>query len=127
MCYVIYSAQGADQVHAWLTRHLPEGPHPPIIRPFNYLKLIITTTALLGTITFLTVAGPIIWPLLQNRNLWAAISLIAVLLFTSGQMFNHIRHTVYAGGDGKGGVSIFAGGFQNQHGLETQIVAGICE
>ena len=42
-------------------------------------------------------------------------------------MFNHIRHTPYAGGDGKGGVSIFAGGFQNQFGLETQIVAGVCK
>ena len=29
-------------------------------------------------------------------------------------------------GDGKGGVSYFAGGFQNQFGLETQIVAAMC-
>lgn len=120
--------QSADAVHAWLSRHLPEGgPRPPIVRPFHYVKLIVVTTTLLGLITFATVAAPYIWPVMQNRNLWAAISLIAVLLFTSGQMFNHIRHTAYAGGDGKGGVSIFAGGFQNQFGLETQIVAGICE
>jgi len=117
--------QTAEAVHAWLSRHLPPGPRPPISRPFNYLKAVIVTTSLLGVLTFLTIAAPYVWPLLQNRNLWAAISLIAVLLFTSGQMFNHIRHTPYAGGDGKGGVSIFAGGFQNQFGLETQIVAGV--
>ena len=120
--------QSAEAVHAWLSRHLPEGgPRPPVVRPFNYVKAVIVTTALLGLVTFFTVAAPYVWPVMQNRNLWAAVSLIAVLLFTSGQMFNHIRHTAYAGGDGKGGVSVFAGGFQNQYGLETQVVAGICE
>jgi oligosaccharyltransferase complex subunit gamma len=119
--------QSADAVRSWLVRHLPAGPHPPVLRPFNYLKFVIGMTAFLGIVTFATVAAPYVWPIMQNRNLWAAISLIAVLLFTSGQMFNHIRHTPYAGGDANGGVSVFAGGFQNQFGLETQIIAGICE
>jgi hypothetical protein len=65
-------------------------------------------------------------PIIQNRNLWAGGSLIAVLLFTSGHMFNHIRKVPYVSGDGRGGISYFAGGFQNQLGLETQIVAAIC-
>ena len=42
-------------------------------------------------------------------------------------MFNHIRKVPYVAADGKGGVSYFAGGFQNQFGLETQIVAAMCE
>jgi oligosaccharyltransferase complex subunit gamma len=79
----------------------------------------------LGGVTLLTVAWPYIIPVLQNRNLWAAFSLITVLLFTSGHMFNHIRKTPYVAGDGKGGVSYFAGGFSNQFGLESQIVAAI--
>lgn len=83
--------------------------------------------AILGGISFLSVAAPYIVPIIQNRNLWAAISLIAVLLFTSGHMFNHIRKVPYVAGDGKGGLSYFAGGFQNQFGLETQIVAAICK
>ena len=83
------------------------------------------TTAVLGGVTFLTVAWPYIIPVLQNRNLWAAISLITVLLFTSGHMFNHIRKTPYVAGDGKGGINYFAGGFSNQFGLESQIVAAI--
>jgi hypothetical protein len=65
-------------------------------------------------------------PVIQNRNLWAGGSLIAVLLFTSGHMFNHIRQVPYVSGDGKGGIIYFAGGFQNQLGLETQIVAAVC-
>jgi len=64
-------------------------------------------------------------PVIQNRNIWAGISLISVLLFTSGHMFNHIRRVPYVASDGHGGISYFAGGFQNQFGLETQIVAAI--
>jgi hypothetical protein len=122
----VCSTQSADAVRTWISRHLPDGPHPSVSRPFNYLKLVVVTTSILGVITFFTVAAPYVWPLLQNRNLWAALSLIAILLFTSGQMFNHIRHTPYASGDSNKGLQIFAGGFQNQFGLETQIIAGIC-
>ena len=42
-------------------------------------------------------------------------------------MFNHIRKVPYAGNNGKGGLTYFAGGFQNQFGLETQIIAAICK
>ena len=84
-------------------------------------------TSLVGGITVLFVASPYLLPIVQNRNLWAAITLIAVLLFTSGHMFNHIRNVPYVSGDGNCGLSYFAGGFQNQFGLETQIVAAMCE
>ncbi|KAI5257428.1 hypothetical protein E4T42_00885 [Aureobasidium subglaciale] len=114
----------AEPVHNWLSRHVA-GPSPPVVRPVNYVKIITTTVAILGSITAIAVAGPYVLPVLQSRNLWAAISLILVLLFTSGHMFNHIRKVPYVTGDGKGGISYFAGGFQNQFGLETQIVAAM--
>lgn len=53
--------------------------------------------------------------------------MIAILLFISGHMFNHIRKVPYVAGDGKGGITYFAGGFQSQLGLETQIVAAMCK
>ncbi|KAL8846752.1 MAG: hypothetical protein Q9221_008178 [Calogaya cf. arnoldii] len=117
--------QSAEQVHDWIIRHLPGGPKPPIYRPINYMRLVTITTALLGLVSFFSVAAPYIIPIIQNRNLWAAISLITILLFTSGHMFNHIRKVPYVAGDGKGGISYFAGGFSNQFGLETQIVAAM--
>lgn len=120
------STDKAEPIHAWISRQLPDIPHPTFIRPINYVKIVTVTTAVLGLITFFSVAAPYILPIIQNRNLWAAISLIAVLLFTSGHMFNHIRKVPYVSGDGRGGVSYFAGGFQNQFGLETQIVAAMC-
>jgi oligosaccharyltransferase complex subunit gamma len=42
-------------------------------------------------------------------------------------MFNHIRKVPYVVGDGKGGISYFAGGFSNQFGMETQVIAAICK
>lgn len=117
--------QAAEQVHSWIASKLPDIPHPAFRRPINWLKIITVTTTGLGTITFLVVAWPYFKPIIQNRNLWAALSLIAILLFTSGHMFNHIRKVPYVVGDGHGGVNYFAHGFQTQYGLETQIVAAI--
>ena len=50
-----------------------------------------------------------------------------VLMFTSGHMYNHIRKVPYVTGNGKGGITYFAGGFSNQFGIETQIIAAVCE
>lgn len=118
--------QSAEQIQAWVARQVPaDAPKPGISRPINWVKIISITTAALGAITAIAVASPYMIPIVQNRNLWAAVSLIAVLLFTSGHMFNHIRKVPYVSGDGKGGITYFAGGFSNQFGLESQIVAAI--
>jgi oligosaccharyltransferase complex subunit gamma len=118
--------QSAEQIHAWIARQVPaDAPKPSISRPINWVKIISVTTAVLGAITLAAIASPYVIPILQNRNLWAAFSLITVLLFTSGHMFNHIRKTPYVSGDGKGGMTYFAGGFSNQFGLESQIVAAM--
>lgn len=117
----------AEQVHAWVARHLPDRPHPAIKRPINWMRWISTFVILSGGLTTSFVAWPYVLPVIQSRTVWAAISLIAILLFTSGHMFNQIRNVPYVAGDGKGGISYFANGFQNQYGLETQIVAAICK
>jgi oligosaccharyltransferase complex subunit gamma len=120
-------AQAAEQVHSWIARHLPDRPHPPIRRPINWMRWIVTLVALSGGLTVSYVAWPYVLPVIQNRTVWAAVTLISILLFTSGHMFNHIRNVPYVAPDGRGGISYFAGGFQNQYGLETQIVAAICK
>ncbi|KAK5990968.1 Tumor suppressor candidate 3 [Cladobotryum mycophilum] len=115
----------AEQLHAWLSRHLPDRPHPPVKRPVNWIRWISTITIVLGLGTAVVSASPFVLPIVQNRNIWASISLISILLFTSGHMFNHIRKVPYVAGDGHGGISYFASGFQSQFGLETQIVAAV--
>lgn len=122
-----YSAAGAENIHAWLSRYMTGRPQPPVKRPINYMRWATGITILLGVVTALATASPYILPIIQNRNIWASISLVSILLFTSGHMFNHIRKVPYIAGDGKGGISYFAGGFQNQFGLETQIIAALCK
>jgi len=117
----------ADQLYMWINRHLPEGVKPPLVRPVNYMRLISVVTILMGVVTLFNVLSSYVLPIIRNRNVWAAVSLIAILLFTSGHMFNHIRKVPYVAGDGKGGISYFAGGFSNQFGMETQIIAATCE
>ncbi|KAL2756121.1 hypothetical protein ACRALDRAFT_1042809 [Sodiomyces alcalophilus JCM 7366] len=115
--------QVAEQVHSWLSRHLPGRPHPPVKRPINWIRWVSSVAIALGFCTGLITATPYVLPVLQNRNLWAAMSLIAILLFTSGHMFNQIRKIPYVVGNGRGGVTYFAAGFQTQLGIETQVVA----
>ena len=81
---------------------------------------------MLGSISAVTIAGPYVLPVLRSRNVWATISLIVVLAFTGGHMFNHIRKVPYVAGNGRGGISYFAGGFSNQFAIETQVIAAIC-
>ncbi|KFH46838.1 Magnesium transporter protein-like protein [Hapsidospora chrysogenum ATCC 11550] len=113
----------AEQVHAWLSRHLPDRPHPPVKRPINWMRWGSGITIILGAVTVLVTASPYVLPVLQNRKIWTSISLVSILLFTSGHMFNQIRKAPYVAGDGRGGISYFAGSFQNQYGIETQVVA----
>ncbi|RKF81318.1 Magnesium transporter protein 1 [Golovinomyces cichoracearum] len=117
----------AERIHSWISRHLSGRLHPPIRRPTNWKNLSFILTSAVVLISFVSVSLPYILPVLQNRNTWAAISLISILLFTSGHMFNHIRKVPYITGNERGGINYFAGGFSSQLGLETQIIAAICE
>jgi OST3 / OST6 family. len=91
------------------------------------MRWITTIVLLAGGATASLVAWPYVLPVVQSRTVWAAITLISILLFTSGHMFNQIRNVPYVAGDGRGGIAYFAHGFQNQYGLETQIVAALCK
>lgn len=120
------SQPSAESVQTWLSRQLPPTISiPPVRRPINYIKIASITTIVLGLITLVSVAWPYVLPIIQSRNLWAALSIIAILLFTSGHMFNHIRTPPYISGNGQGKITYFAGGFQNQLGIESQIIAGL--
>ena len=120
------SSQSAEQVHSWLSRNTPDRPHPTLKRPINWMRLITSTVLVLGLGTALYAIWPQFLAIVQNRNVWAAVSLVLILLFTSGHMFNHIRKVPYVAANGRGGISYFAGGFQSQFGMETQIIAALC-
>ncbi|KAK7964966.1 oligosaccharyltransferase complex subunit gamma [Apiospora saccharicola] len=125
MFFPLDRALTAEQVHSWIARHMPGRPTPAVKRPVNYVAWAVGVVSTLGVAGALAKAGPYILPIIQNRNAWAAISLIGILMFTSGHMFNQIRKVPYVAGDGHGGISYFSSGFQNQLGMETQIIAFI--
>lgn len=94
-----------------------------IKKPFPYDKLIGTIGAIgLVTMTSLKFSEHII-KFLQSKQLWVAVTMVSVLMFTGGHMFNMIRRTPYVIGDGRGGITYFTGGHSNQIAVETQIIA----
>ncbi|POS86763.1 hypothetical protein EPUL_003862 [Erysiphe pulchra] len=119
--------QSAEQAHAWIVSHFDGRSYPRFQRPINWQRLGVTISTIFALITLLAMTWSYVLPVLMSRNIWAAVSLISIILFTSGHMFNHIRKVPYVTGNGQGGISYFAGGFSNQFGLETQIIAAICE
>ncbi|KAI5294051.1 oligosaccharyl transferase subunit ost3/OST6 [Ascosphaera acerosa] len=123
--YDFTSPMDADQLASLLTRALGQPFKPTITRPINYIRLISVGTTFLGLFTVATVLLPYLLPVLRNRKMWTAISLLMVLLFTSGHMFNHIRKVPYISGNGAGGISYFVPGFQTQVGMESQLVAAM--
>jgi oligosaccharyltransferase complex subunit gamma len=61
-------------------------------------------------------------PILQNRWTWAVGTILTSLIMISGYMFTRIRNTPFTSGG-----SWIAGGYQNQYGQETQVIAMICK
>lgn len=121
------SAPTAESVRNWVSRYLPGRPVPEVNRPTNWFAIILALTTVAGIGTTLVTLWPYIGPIIQHRRLWQFISLMTILGCTCGTMFNIIRNVPYAGHDGKGHVSFFAGGFQSQFQLESQIIGALCK
>ncbi|CAN6616337.1 dolichyl-diphosphooligosaccharide--protein glycosyltransferase subunit 3 [Trichomonascus vanleenenianus] len=94
-----------------------------IHEPFPWDRLIVTLALVIGTLAVIRVAYDKILLVLQRKQLWIAITLVSILMFTAGHMFNMIRRTPYIVGDGRGGATYFVGGHSNQIAVETQIIA----
>lgn len=66
-------------------------------------------------------------PLIQSRIIWGTGSLVLILTFTSGHMWNKIKNAPYVQAGEGGKMTWIAGGFQNQLGMESQVIGGICK
>ncbi|CAG8489165.1 3403_t:CDS:2 [Paraglomus brasilianum] len=100
----------------------------PITRSPNYLLMAVYGLLVAGLLAFLKLVYPLVQKFVWNRNVWASLSLVIILMMTSGHMWNQIRTPPYVISQ-QGRVSYVASGFQNQLGLESQIVAimyGVC-
>ena len=66
-----------------------------------------------------------ILPILMSRWTWALITIGTSLIMVGGFMFVRIRGMPYVAG-GQNGAELISPGFQNQYGIEVQIIAFIC-
>lgn len=109
-------------ISRYIESHLP-GIKITIHKPKDYSLIGMLASGLIIIAGSFRYVYPFVKPLIESRTIWAGLSLVAILMFTSGHMFNNIRHTPYVAGNREGGVSYIAPGFQQQYGFETQIVA----
>jgi hypothetical protein len=91
----------------------------PYKAPIDWSKIGI----FVSLIPIVTLIFRFIRPVIQNRWVWAAGTILVSLVMTAGFMFTRIRGVPHIGHDG----SWIAAGYQNQFGQEVQVVAMICE
>ncbi|KAL0073178.1 hypothetical protein F4703DRAFT_1442419 [Phycomyces blakesleeanus] len=97
----------------------------PVNRPIDFFKLGIKVLIGLGVVAALKLLYPYFGFIIQHKNTWAAFSIITILVMTSGHMWNRIRNPPYVMPGQNGQINYVASGFQQQLGMESQIVASI--
>lgn len=113
----------AEQFSQWAmkTAHLPQF----FSRPPNYGKIFAAVCVVLATAILTKVAWPVVKLVLTSRFIWAVIVLPLTLLMTSGHMWCQIRSPPYMARNQDGSASYIAGGYSNQFGVETQVIASL--
>ncbi|KAI9493591.1 hypothetical protein BDB00DRAFT_822688 [Zychaea mexicana] len=112
---------GAESFAAFLSREI--GAPVPVTRPFDYFALGVKVFGVVGIAAILKLLYPYFGTILHHRNTWAALSIITILIMTSGHMWNQIRNPPYVMPGAGGKMNFVAGGFQQQLGLESRVVA----
>lgn len=91
--------------------------------PPNYTRM---ATNAFGAFTFVVLLRKFKKQVLAgftSKILWSGLSLVAVLLLTTGYMFNQIRGSPYLKEHNNGKIEYFANSQQLQYGVETQILS----
>ncbi|CDH55709.1 dolichyl-diphosphooligosaccharide-proteinglycotransferase [Lichtheimia corymbifera JMRC:FSU:9682] len=101
------------------------GLHVPVKRPFDYFSFGIKAFLVVGAAAILKLLYRHFSLVFHHKNTWAAFSILFILIMISGQMWNQIRNPPYVMPGPNGKMNFVAGGFQQQLGLESRIVAAI--
>ncbi|KAI0341618.1 oligosaccharyl transferase subunit OST3/OST6 family [Trametopsis cervina] len=112
VAYDFANGYTAEALAEHLSVHTPvRVPYSPPVDWSKYGVIAATVLLFASTIRF-------ILPLLKSRITWAVITVGIILVMTGGHMFVQIRGMPYSDG-----TNWIAGGYQNQYGQETQVVA----
>ncbi|KAJ3264569.1 oligosaccharyl transferase subunit ost3/OST6 [Chytriomyces hyalinus] len=109
----------AEDFAFWVERH--SGIKIAVRRPIDYQ--LYASYAFFGVtvLASLFMLQNQIIAFLSEKRLWQMMSLSMIVIFCSGYMWNQIRGAPFIGGN-QGKPEFFAGGFQNQFVIESQIV-----
>jgi oligosaccharyltransferase complex subunit gamma len=94
-----------------------------IVEPFRWDRVGLTVTTVAGIVGLIAFAHKPLLAIIRSKQIWVAISMVSIIMFIAGHMFNMIRKTPYIVSDGRGGATYFVGGHSNQIAVETQIIA----
>lgn len=95
-------------------------------KTFNRKYITVTLTGLITVAGAVVFVGPHLPKVFtSSKPVFMLLCIGAVIVFNSGYMWNTIRQAPYIAMGAGGRPEYFAGGFQNQYGVETQIVAAI--
>ena len=90
----------------------------PYKEPIDWTRLAVIAIGIIGAALFLHFISPIA----RNKWSWATVTVLVMLVMTSGFMYSRIRNVPYTGPNGQW----IAGGYQNQFGQEVHVVSFIC-
>lgn len=93
--------------------------------PPNYSRVAINVAVVVVLLLIAKRFQNIVSKIVTSKALWGAVSLVLILLLTTGYMFNQIRGVPYVQGEGRTMKDYFIPSQQSQIGIETQIVSFI--
>ncbi|ODV97293.1 hypothetical protein PACTADRAFT_15773 [Pachysolen tannophilus NRRL Y-2460] len=126
-----YAFTTGDQTTAlanWLISNTPIKIPPKlfqIIQPLDYSKIITRLIIIISIIIIIYKFSTKFNKIVYSKAIYQSISIITIILFTCGYMFNQIRMTPYTKTNNDGSFTYFVSGHQAQLGVETQIISGI--
>lgn len=92
--------------------------------PADYTKVAVNAVITFVVVMLMKKFSKQVGQVLGSTFVWGSLSLVAVLLFNSGYMFNQIRSTPFVK-ESERGTEYFAPSQQMQYGLETQVVSSL--
>lgn len=92
--------------------------------PFNWSKMFLNAALTFTLIMFVRKFSYYFVAVLKSRFVWGSLSLVLILIFIAGYMFNQIRGAPFVNEQGDH-VEYFAPNAQLQYGLETQVISTV--
>ncbi|KAG2203567.1 hypothetical protein INT46_003344 [Mucor plumbeus] len=117
------SGFSAEKFAEFLSRE--SGHKVAVARPVNYFKLGVKLFLVVGAAAVLKLLYRHLGFIFYHKNTWAVLSILFILTFTSGYMWNRIRTPPFVMPGKNGDINYIASGFSSQLGVEPQIVASI--